>query len=227
MVVIVQPFPVSVEDLAHASRLPGVDELRPACCPLCGQPSRPSGTALQIVGHGTYTRQALGAIDSCRDLVVRIRRYLCRACKRTISVLPDSLYPGRWYAVIVILLGLVLALLRNEPASKIRERFGRSGQTRGWKTLERWQRQLLAPLWSWLARQLGVVAPVRDRQGRSRCLSRLLALHGASARSPTEQIADVASHLVVETAHAGSVGWDMRRGPPSDLTHRRAPAARR
>lgn len=217
MVVIVRAFPVSVEDLADLSRLPSVEELRPSCCPLCQQPSRPPGGGLQIVGHGTYRRQALGLLGGCRDLVVWIRRFLCRGCRRTISVLPDMLYPRRWYAAVAILVSLTLALLVGEPASRIRERLGHAGETRGWKTLERWQRQLLSPLWSWLSRELGFTEPARDREGSRRRLVRLLALHGASGTSPPAEIEDVARRLVVETAHAGTVGWEMRRGRPSDL----------
>lgn len=111
MVVIVRAFPVSVEDLAQLSRLPSVDELRPGCCPLCEQPSRELGGGLQVVGHGTYRRQALGLTGGCREMLIWIRRFLCRACGRTISVLPDSLYPGRWYSAALILASLTLALL--------------------------------------------------------------------------------------------------------------------
>lgn len=217
MAVIVRRFPVSVEDLSQRSRLPSVEELRPACCPLCGQPSRPPGRGLQIVGHGTYSRQALGLIGECRELVVWIRRYLCRACRRTISVLPDGLYPRRWYAAVAIVLSLTLALLGGEPAARIRERFASGGESRGWKTLDRWQRQLLAPLWGWLARQLGFTGPGRDRKGCCRRLERLLALHGVTGRSPPGEIGHVACCLARGTAHLGSVGWEIRRGPPSDL----------
>jgi hypothetical protein len=220
MVVIVRAFPVSVEDLAQLNRVPSVDELRPACCPLCEQPSREPGGGLQIVGHGMYRRQALGLTSGCRELVIWIRRFLCRACRRTISVLPDSLYPGRWYTAIAILTSLTLALLGGVPAWKIQERFA-GRRCRDWKTLERWQQQLLAPLWSWLAGQLGFGEPACDRRGRRSRLQRLLSLHGASGTSPPEKLEDVARALLCETAHTGSVGRDMRRGQPSDLARRR------
>lgn len=226
MVVIVRTFSVSVEDLAQRSRLPSVEELRPACCPLCDQPSRDPGGELQIVGHGTYSRQALGLTGGCRELLIWIRRFLCRACRRTISVLPDSLYPGRWYAAIAILTSLTLALLGGVPAWKIQEQFA-GHRSRDWKTLERWQQQLLAPLWSWLAGQLGFREPACDREGRRSRLQRLLALHGASGTSPPEKLEDVARVLLCETAHTGTVGRDMRRGRPSDLASRRPPRARR
>lgn len=214
MVVIVRRFPVSVEDLTHLRLLPSVDELRPSSCPLCGQAACPPGSPLRIVGHGTYRRQVLGRIGECRDLLIWIRRFLCRGCRRTISVLPDGLYPGRWYGVVVILSSLVLALVQGVSAAAIRDRFASSGETRGWKTLERWRRQLLAPLWSWLAGQVGVTGPSQDRGEQHRRLLRLVSLHGAGARSSLDEIAHVARHLVCETAHSRVAGWDMRRGPP-------------
>ena len=226
MVVIVRAFPVSVEDLAQLNRVPSVDELRPACCPLCEQPSREAGGELRIVGHGTYRRQALGLTGGCRELVIWIRRFLCRACERTISVLPDSLYPGRWYSAIAILTSLALALLGGVPAWKIQERVS-GRRSRDWKTLERWQRQLLAPLWAWFAGQLGFGEPAYDRQGRRSRLQRLLSLHGASGTSPPERLEEVARALLCETAHTGTVGRDMRRGRLSDLASRRSPRARR
>lgn len=69
MVVIVRAFPVSIECLAERSRVPSIDELRPPCCPLCEELSRQADGRLQIVGHGTYKRQALG-LEACRDLVI-------------------------------------------------------------------------------------------------------------------------------------------------------------
>ena len=217
MVVIVRRFPVSVESLSQRSCLPSVEELRPACCPLCQEPAR-TEDGLRIVGHGTYRRQLLGVIGSCRNLVIWIRRFLCRRCRHTISVQPDDLYPGRWYAGVAIVLSLVLSLLAGEADADVRERVAGSGETRGWKTLERWRRQLLSPMWRWLARQLGVGGPPGDREGSRRRLQRLLSLHGVGANCSWEESAQYARRLVVATAHVGSVGFEIRRGPPADLS---------
>jgi hypothetical protein len=215
MVVIVRAFPVEVEDLCALSRLPSVEELRPHACPLCGRPSRPPGEQLGLVGHGTYLRQVLGRLCAAKALVIRVRRYLCRGCRRTISVLPDALLPGRWYAGTVILLALTLSLLCGIPAREVRRRLGEGGETPGWKTLARWQRQCFAPLWSWVAAQLGCGSrgPGGDRVQRSDRLRKLLALHGADARSSTGEIERVACALVGGTAHAQGRSWEIRRGP--------------
>lgn len=215
MVTIVRAFPVPIEGLAHLNRLPSVDELRPSSCPVCDEPSRPAGEGLRIVGHGTYRRQVLGL--ACGDLVVWIRRFLCRGCRRTISVLPDALYPGRWYAAAAIALSLFLSLVHGEPASRLRARFGRLGEARGWKTLERWQRQLLHPLWSWWNKQLGAVRPARGRGERTRWLLRFLRHHDTTEDSVSDEIAEAARRSVRETAHAGAVGWDIHRGRPAGL----------
>ena len=220
MVAILRPFSVDVEDLVDVSRLPSVEELRPCVCPLCGNPARPPGKRLGIVGHGTYLRQVLGR---GRDLVIRVRRYLCRGCGRTISVLMETLLPRRWYAGTAILVALTLSLLLEVPAAEVRCRLSRArpsglaepGETRGWKTLDRWQRQLLAPLWSWVAAQLGFAAgaPGGDRVERTDRLQKLLLLHGATGRSPTDQLERVACALARGTAHTGSESWVIGRGP--------------
>lgn len=165
------------------------------------------------MGHGTYRRQALGLPGGCREVLVWIRRFLCLACRRTISVLPDGLYPGRWYSAIAILTSLVLAVLGGVAAGRVRERFT-GHPARDWRTLDRWQEQLLAPLWGWLAGQLGFSQP-SDSDVRQR-LQRLLMLQGVSGTGPPEDLEEVARAMLCETAHCGGLGWEMRRGRPWD-----------
>ena len=214
MVVIVSPFSVDVEDLSDPSRLPSVDDQRPSACPLCNQPAQRPGKRLGIVGHGTYLRQLLGRACARKALVIRVRRFLCRGCSTTISVLPDALLPRRWYAGGVIFVALTLSLLRGVPAAEVRRRLSEPGETPGWKTLDRWQRQLLAPLWSWVAPQLGFAGrgQAGDRVQRTDRLRRLLALHGATGRSPTVEIERVACALATGTAHTRTESWEICRG---------------
>lgn len=216
MVMMVRRFPVSVESLSQLSCLPSVEELRPSCCPLCQEPAR-TEAGLRIVGHGTYKRQLLGLVGGCREVLIWLRRFLCRSCRHTISVQPDELCPGRWYAGVAILVSLVLSLLRGKPDAEVRERMTGPREARGWKSLERWRRQLLSPLWGWLARQLGTSGPPGDRKESHRRLLRLLSLHGAGTDSSSEELGEVARQLVVATAHVRSVGWEMRRGVPDEF----------
>lgn len=211
MVVIVRRFPVPVESLSQWATMPSVDELRPPSCPACGQAAGCRADGLGIVGHGSYERQVAGVVEEVRDLLVRIRRYLCYGCGRTISVLPDVLYPHRWYAATTILLALTLWLLIGMSAGEIRARLASSGETRGWRTLVRWREQLFAPLWSWLGDQVG--ARTREEPPRRTAwLRRLLVLHGANARDPTGDVPVVARTLCAGTAHDGTLGWQLRRG---------------
>jgi len=215
MVVIVGQFAVSVEQLADPRQLPSVEAQRPSSCPACDQPAHPPGERLGIVGHGTYSRQVLGLVDSCRQLVIWVRRYLCRGCRRTMSVLPDSLYPGRWYAGMVMVAALFLSVLQGWSAAEVRRRYGGDSETTGWKTLGRWQRQLLCPLWSWLSRQLGCdEMPGHGRKEQRWRLVRMLALHGIGPPSGLVAVEAAAPLLVRCTAHDGRRGWPMRRGRP-------------
>jgi len=218
MVMMVREFPVPVESLSHLSCLPSVEELRPPSCPLCRQPAR-GEEGLRIVGHGTYLRQLLGFSGGCREVVIWIRRFLCFGCRHTISVQPLDLYPGRWYAGVAILLSLVLSLLRGKSDGEIRERFCDPQEARGWKSLERWRRQLFSPLWSWLGRQLGASGPPGDREESLRRLWRLLSLGGAGPNSSPKELEAVVRRLVGATAHVGSLGWEIRRGLPVGFRH--------
>jgi hypothetical protein len=216
MVLTLVDFPVAVEDLAHRSRLPAVEDLRPSSCPLCGQPSRPPGSNLGIVGHGTYTRQVLGLVGAAGGtLVIFVRRYVCRGCGGTISVLPDTLLPWRWYAGTAMLLALVLSLLRSQTASEVRAILGSAGATPGWKALDRWQRRLLSPLWSWVAAQIGFACndPGATRAARCERLRRLAALHGAHASSRDQEIESAARALAKGSAHTRTKSWLIAQAP--------------
>ena len=227
MVVSVRRFPVPVESLSDRRCLPSVEELRPLACPSCQEPAR-TGKGLRIVGHGTYERQVLGLRSSCRYVVILIRRFFCRGCRRTISVLPNDLYPGRWYAGIAILLSLALSLLRGRADARVRQHITGTREGRDWRTLERWRGQILCPLWNWLARQVGASGPPGDRSESARRLMRLLLLHRTRSDSPGRVIglAWIVRQLVVATAHAGTIGWQIHRGLPVELSTPRPREAR-
>ena len=56
---------------------------RPACCPQCRAKN-------PLTAHGFYTRTI---IDAVFDGSIRVRRYLCEACRRTVSLLPEFALP--------------------------------------------------------------------------------------------------------------------------------------
>lgn len=200
-------FAVSVEDLIqNPSLLPSVEDLRPRRCPGCGAAAFESGKPIQIVGHGTFGRQVLGVLVAMRDCVIRVRRYRCRGCRGTIAVLPDELYPHRWYAGVAILVGLFLHLVRGVKAAAVREHLGAAGETPGWKTLRRWRRDLLSPLWGWLQRQLGFTGKARTREEGTVRLRRLLAQRGVGGESDDRAVAHAAQQLSRATVHVGRCG---------------------
>jgi hypothetical protein len=65
---------------------------RPAVCPHCQRCDT-------LIGHGFYPRQPT---DGARDYVIRIKRWYCKACQHTTSLLPSFLLRFRHYLLSVI-----------------------------------------------------------------------------------------------------------------------------
>ncbi len=214
MVMIVRSLVDRVEELFEVTRLPSVEELRPASCPLCGELAFSPGERLGIVGHGTYRRQVLGVVDVTGESVTHVRRYLCRGCKRTISVLSDDLHPRRWYAAGSILEALRLQLLEEKSEREIRERFGVVTESESWRSLRRWRSDLLVTLWYWLSRRLGIRGKARTREEGRQRLRRLFA-EAASVVKPGAFC--VARSLIRSTVHFQGVAWPLGHDPPEKL----------
>jgi hypothetical protein len=200
------------------ARLPSVEALRPKSCPGCGYLAYgPDGFG--IVGHGVYWRQVLGVVSPQDENEIPIRRYVCGGCEQTISVLPDLLYPGRWYAGAVILEALRLHLVDDKTEGEVRVRFGLEVDPEAiwwsWRSLRRWRRQLLARLWDWLAARLGVQGPAEDRAaGRQRVVRLLREADEEPARGDAGLRA--APRLGSGTVHSGERTWPLGRDPPGD-----------
>jgi transposase-like protein len=98
---ILHPFTGSVQQyLEHLADDP--DRHRPAHCPQC-QAKHP------LTAHGFYTRTL---IDAAFDGLIRVRRYLCEVCKRTVSLLPEFALPYLRSSVTLIALFLVARMLQ-------------------------------------------------------------------------------------------------------------------
>ena len=97
---ILHPFAGSVQQ--YAEQLADPDCYRPGYCPQC-QTKHP------LTAHGFYTRTL---IDTAFDGVIRVRRYLCQACQRTVSLLPEFVLPYLRSSVTVIALFLIARLLQ-------------------------------------------------------------------------------------------------------------------
>ena len=99
---ILHPFAGSVQQ--YNEQLSNPDAHRPGHCPQC-QTKHP------LTAHGFYTRTL---IDTAFDGVIRVRRYLCHACQRTVSLLPEFILPYLRSSLMVIALFLVARLLGGQ-----------------------------------------------------------------------------------------------------------------
>jgi transposase-like protein len=99
---ILHPFAGSLQQ--YIEHLADPDCYRPSHCPQC-QTNRP------LSAHGFYTRTL---IDTAFDGVIRVRRYLCHACRRTVSLLPEFILPYLRSSVMVIALFLIARLLGGQ-----------------------------------------------------------------------------------------------------------------
>jgi len=207
MVAIVQSFGFPAAELQNLSRVPSTDEIRPAQCPSCGVAAGAPG-ALSLIGHGLYQRQLLGLPDAPEGVVIFVRRFFCRACRKTASILPDEVHPRRWYAGAAILVALVRYLIEGVSAAMIRAELGSISGSRGWKSLERWKRQFLGSLWFWKAKELGYpdasgdAEPVPSKQWLRRFLNHL----GATDPYPPDECVAAACAATSGTIH----GWPER-----------------
>jgi hypothetical protein len=96
---ILHPFAGSIQH--YFEEIADVDRYRPDHCPQC-EARHP------LSGHGFYRRTL---VDVAFDGIIRVRRYLCRSCKRTVSLLPEFALPWLRFSVSVIALFLVARLL--------------------------------------------------------------------------------------------------------------------
>jgi len=99
---ILHPFAGSVQQ--YAEQLADPDCYRPGYCPQC-QTKHP------LTAHGFYTRTL---IDAAFDGIIRVRRYLCQACQRTVSLLPEFVLPYLRSSLTVIALFLIARLLGGQ-----------------------------------------------------------------------------------------------------------------
>ena len=103
---ILHPFTGSVQQ--YLDQLADPDRHRPAHCPQC-QAKHP------LIAHGFYARTL---IDAAFDAAIRVRRYLCEVCKRTVSLLPEFALPYLRSSVTVIALFLIARLLQAKTLAE-------------------------------------------------------------------------------------------------------------
>jgi hypothetical protein len=95
------PFRGSIQQ--YEEELSDPNRYRPDRCPLCHAPD-------PLRAHGFYSRTL---VDVQYDGSIRMRRYLCLLCKRTVSLLPEFVLPYLRFSIQVIALFLVSRLLNS------------------------------------------------------------------------------------------------------------------
>ena len=106
---------------------------RPASCPQCESKQ-------SLVCHGFYKR-TVADVDS--DYMIRVRRYLCSACHRTVSLLPEFALPYLRFTIMVIGAFLKARLLLGQTLKAAAETAHQAGMPyqRGQQWVRRFQRQ--------------------------------------------------------------------------------------
>lgn len=134
-------------------------------CPHCA-------TAGQLVQHGVYWRKPR---DGERVYRIPIQRWLCKACRHTISALPDFLLRYRWYLLAVI---SEVVVARGEEDRSWGDLAAEADGAPVVRTMQRWWQSLGAQAGRWLVAIEIVLAQQDSGSG-------WLDPHGEAARAPT------------------------------------------
>jgi hypothetical protein len=128
---ILHPFVGSVQ--RYSEEIADPDRYRPDHCPQC-EAKQP------LTAHGFYRRTL---VDRSFDGVIRVRRYLCGCCKRTVSLLPEFTLPYLRFGITVIALFLAARLLHGLTLMTAARAVGQTGMPyqRGQFWIRRFQSQ--------------------------------------------------------------------------------------
>ena len=131
---ILHPFAGSIQQ--YSEEISDPDRYRPDHCPQCAAP-RP------LTAHGFYSRTL---VDVAFDGVIRVRRYLCHGCQRTVSLLPQFALPYLRFSILAISLFLVARLLNGGTLQAAAQAAMQPGMPyqRGQFWVRRFQRQAAA-----------------------------------------------------------------------------------
>ena len=149
---ILHPFEGSVQE--YLQQLADVDKGRPARCPQCQANE-------QLTAHGCYWRTI---VDSNFDGPIRVRRYLCESCQRTVSLLPEFALPYRRFSVAVIAFCIVARILHGHTLPQPYQR------------VQHWLRRFRAHAQSLCASLAAVTAPVSAANFENRAVHMLNAV---------------------------------------------------
>jgi hypothetical protein len=100
-----------------------------------------------FIGHGYYPRKPL---DRQQAYSIRIKRWLCKACRRTISLLPSFLLSFRHYLLEVIQQVVVARFEDDASWNQVLQRCSHRGVPSE-RTVKRWCRSFATHASHWLA----------------------------------------------------------------------------
>lgn len=128
---ILHRFAGSIQE--YSKEISDPDRYRPDHCPQC-EAQRP------LTAHGFYCRTL---VEMEVDESIRVRRYLCRCCRRTVSLLPEFALPYLRFGITVISLFLVARLLQGTTLAAAAAKAAQSAMPyqRGQFWIRRFQRQ--------------------------------------------------------------------------------------
>jgi hypothetical protein len=195
---ILHPFAGSIQH--YLEEITDVDRYRPDHCPQCA-------AKYPLTGHGFYRRTLA---DIAFDGIIRVRRYLCRCCRRTVSLLPEFALPWLRFSIAVIALFLVARLLTGLTLAAAAQAAAQPAMPyqRGQFWIRRFQKQ--APLLSLSLATLA--APVAAPDFVSRALRML------------ESIGWIAAHrFLFAKLRAHLLGWPASLVPDGRLLRAAAP----
>lgn len=113
---------------------------RPSSCPHCHATD-------VMIGHGFYLRKAL---DQTQVYLIWIKRWYCKACHRTLSVLPSFLLQFRHYVLIVIQQVVLARYEQNDSWTQVQQHCA-PDQAPSARTIGRWCRSFAEQAGRWLA----------------------------------------------------------------------------
>jgi transposase-like protein len=113
---------------------------RPTVCPGCG-------AAEALIGHGFYVRLAL---DADHVFELRIKRWYCKSCQHTLSLLPSFLLCYRHYLLAVIQAVVIAQVEERAPWATIRTRVMIGGVPSP-RSMKHWCASFAAQAAPWLA----------------------------------------------------------------------------
>ena len=113
--------------------------LRPTTCPHCG-------TDHSFIGHGFYPRKPL---DAQQAYLIRIKRWYCTVCHRTLSLLPSFLLRFRHYLLEVIQVAVVARYEDTASWRQVAEGCSLQGVP-SMRTMKRWCHSFATQAVAWL-----------------------------------------------------------------------------